>query len=157
MRTIVKNSGEPLNTFGELIDFPHTRIHPYFTEHNPMEQPTERGIPAPSSPPGHTPNYLLQISPDDLSDIIRRNVAAVLEERLPPDLNERVAAIQEHITTATAANLKDYLTRRETAALLHITPATLHGMEKRRELLPVRIGRRVLYRRNDIEKALRGG
>lgn len=122
-----------------------------------MKRPTERGIPAHSLQPGNTPNYLLQISPGELSDIVRRNVAAVLEERIPPDLNERIAAIQERITTTTVPSPDDYLTRRETSALLHITLATLHDMEKRRELLPVRIGRRVLYRRSDIENALRGG
>lgn len=121
-----------------------------------MKQPIKHGTPVQHTQPGNGPNYLLQISPEELSEIVRRNMAAVLEERIPPNLNERISTVEERITAA-ATNRDDYLTRKETAQMLHLTLATLHDMEKRRELLPVRIGRRVLYRRGDIEKALRKG
>lgn len=122
-----------------------------------MNKPVESGISASYPLPGNPPGYLLIISPDELSDIIRCTVAAVLNEQIPPILNERIAAIEERVKATTVPSRGDYLTRRETSALLHITLATLNDMEKRRELLPVRIGRRVLYRRSDIENALRRG
>lgn len=119
-----------------------------------MKQTNERGTPAKNL---QSPNYLVQISPEELSDIVRRNLVAVLDERILPDLEGHIAhAVQGHIASMDPKR-DDYLTRNETAELLHVTLATLYEMEKRGELLPLRIGRRVLYRRGDIETALKKG
>lgn len=47
-----------------------------------------------------------------------------------------------------------YLTRKETAKLLHVDLSTLFNWQKRNILIPKGIGNRVLYDRKDIEKKL---
>ncbi|MCB9214455.1 MAG: helix-turn-helix domain-containing protein [Candidatus Kapaibacterium sp.] len=86
---------------------------------------------------------LLTVTPDELQATIHEAVSAAFREHLSTDTPQSTA--------------DDLLTAQETARLLHITRLTLREMEKRQELLPVRIGRRVLYRRSDIDNALRQG
>ncbi len=91
--------------------------------------------------------YLLPITPDQLRTTVREAVGEALGDRLPreePESGTNDGGI--------------LLSVKETAELLHVSRVTLREMEKRGELLPVRIGRRVLYRRSDIDAALsRGG
>ena len=55
-------------------------------------------------------------------------------------------------------NVEDeLLTRKQTATLLSVDPMTLSRWEKANYLIPVRAGRRVLYRRQDIMNALQKG
>src|SRR5437868_5998968 len=49
----------------------------------------------------------------------------------------------------------EYLTRKETAYLLKITLPTLHDWTKQGWLLSYRIGKRVLYKKNEVENAIR--
>ncbi|WP_236973798.1 helix-turn-helix domain-containing protein [Membranihabitans maritimus] len=49
---------------------------------------------------------------------------------------------------------KEYLTRKQTAAKLHITLPTLHQYTKEGLINNKRIGRRVLYSMDEVEKAL---
>ena len=50
---------------------------------------------------------------------------------------------------------KDYLTQKQTAELLHISPRTLERMRVEGSPIPwTRCGRRVLYRRSDIDSYL---
>lgn len=43
-----------------------------------------------------------------------------------------------------------YLSRSETADMLHVTEVTLNNWEKQNILVPKRIGRRVLYKESDV-------
>ncbi len=47
-----------------------------------------------------------------------------------------------------------YLTRKQVCEILHVDQSTLHNWKHKGRLKPVGIGKRVLYRRSDIEKAL---
>ncbi len=85
---------------------------------------------------------LVNVSLADLRDIIdtsvRKSVADALTNLPAPSAEER----------------DDLLSRKETGRLLRVSPVTLNVWEKRGVLTPVRIGRRVLYRRSDVDKAL---
>lgn len=43
------------------------------------------------------------------------------------------------------------LTAKEAMAILRISPSTLWKLERKQDLVPVRIGRRVFYRKSDID------
>ena len=51
----------------------------------------------------------------------------------------------------------EYLTRKETAQLLHVHPVTLSRWAEVNYLLPVRAGRRVLYNKKDVMAILEKG
>lgn len=91
---------------------------------------------------------IVTLSPDDLAAMIRSSLRAVLDEEPAPPVNGQ------------SPDPGAYLTREETCDLLHISLVTLRKYEKRGELLPCRFGRRVLYRKTDVDAALarsRGG
>lgn len=87
---------------------------------------------------------LLSITADDLRHIVSTAVAEALDKRpVPP------AAAPQPLPD-------DYLSRDEVCSMLRLTYPTLRNLEIRGELMPVRIARRVLYRRRDVEGALQG-
>ncbi len=89
---------------------------------------------------------LLSISADDL----RCLVTCALEDALAR------RAVETSAPSSPATEDADtYLSRREVSRMLHLTYATLRNLELRGELTPVRIARRVLYRRRDVDAALR--
>lgn len=88
---------------------------------------------------------LLPVSPDELASLIRTNVRAELEARFPDD---PPGGNSEREST------DDLLTVEETRALLDVARVTLNDWEKKGILSPVRLGRRVYYRRGDIYAAL---
>ncbi|WP_372769481.1 helix-turn-helix domain-containing protein [Lutibacter sp.] len=49
---------------------------------------------------------------------------------------------------------EEFLTRKETAKMLHVDESTLYNWNRRGVLSPVGIGARVYYRRTDIENCL---
>lgn len=51
---------------------------------------------------------------------------------------------------------KALLSRKEVITRLHVTPATLWAWEKRKYLLPIRIGRKVFYKVADIANLEQG-
>ncbi len=86
---------------------------------------------------------LLSISADELRTMITGAVTEALESRQAPE--------------APHDDQDTYLTREETAKELHVSKLTLRNYEKRGILKPQRIGRRVLYSRNEISAALAAG
>ena len=84
---------------------------------------------------------IIQVSPDELASIVRANVEAVIENRIPTK-NEPS---------------DDLLTVDRAVSLLDVTRQTLRVWERQGRLAGVRLGRRVYYRRSDINKALNRG
>lgn len=72
-------------------------------------------------------------------------------------IREELESIQSTTSTTEPSSHTDLLTAKETCIFLDVTRKTLRDWEKQGRLMPVRIGRRVYYRRSDIEKALSGG
>ena len=93
-------------------------------------------------------SILIQLSPDELANVIRYNVEAVIDERFPD---------KGKSTSQQTQPVDPLYTASECAELLDVTRKTLRDWEKQGRLCPVRIGRRTYYRRSDIEKALSGG
>ena len=64
--------------------------------------------------------------------------------------------IQSHLHNNNSAQdkLEIYKTRKETAEMLSISLPTLNSYTKKKILLGYRLGRRVLYKESEIEKAL---
>lgn len=91
---------------------------------------------------------LLPVSPEELASLIRANVRAELDARFPDD---PTAGNSEK------ENPDDLLTVEETMAFLDVARVTLNDWEKKGILSPVRLGRRVYYRRGDIYAALQDG
>ena len=87
---------------------------------------------------------VIELTPDDLQELIRQGVANALGN-----------SSQTHRLPQDATN--DWLTREETANLLHVSFPTLRRYEKQKILVPRRIGRRVLYSRKDVEAKLQEG
>src|SRR5688500_1471356 len=68
-------------------------------------------------------------------------------------------AIREAVATrysALADPPPELLSRAQARRLLHVSNTTLHHWEKKRVLIPTRAGRRVLFRRVDIDRMLSG-
>ncbi len=87
--------------------------------------------------------YLLPITPDELRKTVQEAVGDAFRELVPQSTEESEKTPENALLSVA-----------ETATLLHVSRVTLREMEKRGELKPVRIGRRVLYRRSDIDAAL---
>jgi hypothetical protein len=87
---------------------------------------------------------LLSITADDLRHLIAGAVTQALAQSQPVP------------AAASAQQNEDYLSRDDVRRLLHLSFPTLRNLEIRGELMPLRIARRVLYRRRDVEAALRG-
>lgn len=79
------------------------------------------------------------VSTDELCEQIRK---AVREELLAQK-------------TSAENTTEKFLTRQETATLLRITLPTLNSYSKKGILVGIRIGFRVLYREDQVKKALR--
>lgn len=83
---------------------------------------------------------------DELRGMIAAEVRAAMSEAI-----ERLA-----VQAPTNHQSNDLLTRRETADYLHVTLVTLYEWERRGILMPMRIGRRVLYRQTEVDRAMVG-
>ena len=89
-------------------------------------------------------SIIVPLSPDELANVIRSNLEAVLDRR----------ASKPQSTHPTNDEL---YTAKEATELLHVSRKTLREWEKQGRLCPDRIGRRTYYTRSDIDKALKGG
>ena len=85
---------------------------------------------------------ILPVDREELTRLIRQGIDAALDERLPKQ------------DEASSTSSTDLLSREETAELLHVSLSTLRKFEKSGQLVPCRIGRRVLYRADDVTAAL---
>ncbi len=82
---------------------------------------------------------LIQITPDELQRAILKGV------------RQQVSELKEHFQPK---HPTEYLTRKQTAELLQVDLSTLYSWNKKGILQPLGIGKRVYYRREDIEQAL---
>lgn len=84
---------------------------------------------------------VVHLTSGQLSELIEQGVANALgrTEETPGD------------------HVNDWLTREETANLLHVSFPTLRRYEQQKILVPRRIGRRVLYSRKEVEARLQEG
>ncbi len=87
-------------------------------------------------------NVLIQLTPDQLSEFVQQAVQETLRSKGK---------------TASDSELNDWLTRKETSDLLHVSFPTLRRYEQQKILIPHRIGKRVLYSRKDVEARLQEG
>lgn len=86
----------------------------------------------------------ISLNANDLRELIRQAVSDAL------------APLLKHFAPPSPASQEeDLLTRRETAALLHVSLMTLRQWELRGILRPRRISRRVLYLRDDVMATLK--
>jgi hypothetical protein len=88
------------------------------------------------------------------------NVAAEIQRGIAEGLATIRTTIREEIAatlTPPPTTTQGYYSRDEVRRLLHVSATTLHTWEKNRNLVPVRIGRRVLYPIADVEAAMKGG
>jgi|TARA_B110000238_G_C15818518_1_gene307505 hypothetical protein len=85
---------------------------------------------------------ILNLNRDELIQIIKEGVKL--------ELNRQKAIGQ---TTFNNSHEK-YLSRSETAKLLHVTVVTLNNWEKKNILVPKRISRRVLYKEAEVLERL---
>ena len=81
---------------------------------------------------------IIGLTKDELIQLIKEGVKL--------ELNRQRAMGQ---TTLKVSDEK-YLSRSETAELLHVTEVTLNNWEKKNILIPKRIGGRVLYKETDV-------
>jgi hypothetical protein len=87
---------------------------------------------------------LLSITAEDLRHLITTSVVEALGQQPPAPI------------AAPIPQPDDYLSRDDVKRMLRLSYPTLRNLEIRGELMPVRIARRVLYRRRDVEGALKG-
>ena len=86
------------------------------------------------------PKLIYQLEGDELERIITRAVTDVMER------------YTSNITPSPAAKSGDLMSVEEVCNLLHVTPATLNNWHKLKYLTKVKVGRRVLYHRSDVEE-----
>jgi len=80
---------------------------------------------------------LENITREELINDIRALVSEIIDQKLQPEPQ------------------KDLLTKKETAAMLRISLPTLQRMTQSGSIKGLRIGRRVLYRADEIDRALK--
>jgi len=83
-------------------------------------------------------------------NVTRQELVEIVKEGVKLELNRQKAIGQ---TTFNVSHEK-YLSRSETAKLLHVTLVTLNNWEKKNILVPSRIGRRVLYKETKVLERL---
>ena len=83
-------------------------------------------------------------------NVTRQELLEIIKEGVKLELNRQKAIGQ---TTFNNSHEK-YLSRSETAKLLHVTEVTLNNWEKRNILVPSRMGRRVLYKEAEVLERL---
>jgi predicted DNA-binding protein YlxM (UPF0122 family) len=83
-------------------------------------------------------------------NVTRQELVDIIKEGVKLELNRQKAIGQ---TTFNVSHEK-YLSRSETAKLLHVTEVTLNNWEKKNILVPKRIGRRVLYKEAEVLERL---
>ena len=79
-------------------------------------------------------------------NVTRQELVDIIKEGVKLELNRQRSMGQ---TTFNNSHEK-YLSRSETAKLLHVTEVTLNNWEKKNILVPSRIGRRVLYKEAEV-------
>ena len=83
---------------------------------------------------------IYQLEADELERIITRAVTDAMER------------YTSNVTPAPTAKSSDLMSVEEVCSLLHVVPQTLNNWHKLKYLTKVKVGRRVLYHRADIEK-----
>lgn len=80
---------------------------------------------------------------------------AGLQQAIAEAVNTAVRdALAAHAPAPPVAPQPDLLSRAETRRLLHVSNTTLHVWEKKGMLTPSRAGRRVLFKRAEIDRLL---
>ncbi len=85
------------------------------------------------------PKVLYQLEVNELERIITHAIDNAMERFAP-------------IITPTQSTSADLMTREEVCSLLHVTKATLNNWDRAKYLTKVKVGRRVLYHRTDVEE-----
>ena len=80
--------------------------------------------------------------------ILLENICA---DELRQIIKDELKKAFEKNTSAFKNPSEEYLTTTEAARMLKVNKATLHNWRKNNILMPITIGRRVLYRLSDIE------
>lgn len=86
---------------------------------------------------------LTSMSAEEFQRLIGETIEIALDRQKPAPVPAETKVIQN-----------DLYTREQVAALLHLSYVTLRKLEIEGTLIPVRAGRRVLYRSVDIERFL---
>ena len=69
----------------------------------------------------------------------------------------RLVLLEEaEIEKANSSNQDELITKKEVMENLNVSPTTLWIWEKRKYLVPVKIGRRIFYKHQDIKKIVEG-
>lgn len=82
---------------------------------------------------------IYQLEADDLKRIITEAV------------DDAMKSYAANTTSAPAVGGSDLMSVDEVCSLLHVVPQTLNNWHKLKYLTKVKVGRRVLYRRSDVE------
>lgn len=103
----------------------------------------------------------LQLTVNDTDSIyteLRKIVVDVLEETLKnPDNFLKLSAValdELQKNNPLTESKEQFLTRAEVSKLLKVSLVTLHNWQKSGELVPKKIGKRVLYSRVEVESKL---
>lgn len=85
---------------------------------------------------------LIQVTPNELADLISENVKAQLKEFL------------QQSSEQPSQEAKEFLTRRETADLFNVSLVTLHSWSNNGTLKPYRMGNRTYFKRSELMETL---
>lgn len=95
---------------------------------------------------------------DEGKELLKSVITETIKETLKEFLEEKNfnEILQENLYNKTqkGAIQDQFLTRKETSNLLKVSLVTLNNWQKKKTLIPNKIGKRVLYKKDDVEKAL---
>jgi sialic acid synthase SpsE len=86
-------------------------------------------------------NITFSMQPEEFREMIRE----IIFDELLPALIEK---------TKKGVNDKDYYTRHEVCKILSISLGTLHSRTLKGQILSQKLGRRILYKKDDIDNCL---
>lgn len=83
-----------------------------------------------------------------LKSVIREVVQEIMEKTTEVDSQK------ENFSTCVKSIEDEFLTRKEVSQKLKVSLVTLNNWQKNKILIPLKIGKRILYNPKDVEKAM---
>lgn len=99
-------------------------------------------------------SILMQVMQDRQADamfLVRASDLRTFANALIQETGNSIAEKTFSAVKAAMGGKMEYYTREETSGILRVSYPTLHRWEKEKCLNPIRIGRKVLYLRNEVD------
>ncbi|MBW8522165.1 helix-turn-helix domain-containing protein [Chryseobacterium chendengshani] len=89
---------------------------------------------------------------DEGKELLKSAIREVVQEIM--EKTTEVDSQKENFSTCVKSIEDEFLTRKEVSQKLKVSLVTLNNWQKNKILIPLKIGKRILYNAKDVEKAM---